>query len=174
MREWWLRTLLVLAAPRAVFVALRDQSEQSLEDRAEPVLAIVLLAGIAFALASTAERDYGGLDLAVWAFLVGGLIGVANYWLIGAVLYGWSRVLGSLGSYRRARHVLAFACVPVVLSLVAIPAGRHAYTWIAVAFAVWSAGLLVVGVRAVHGWTWPRALAAALPVLLVAGALLAL
>ena len=31
---------------------------------------------------------------------------------------------------------------------------------LAVAFAAWSAVLLVVGVRAVHGWTWWRSLAA--------------
>ena len=29
MREWWLRTLLVLQAPRPVFVALRDDTAES-------------------------------------------------------------------------------------------------------------------------------------------------
>jgi len=47
MRDWWLRTFLVLQRPRPVFVALRDDSKDSLADRAEPVLAIVLLAGLA-------------------------------------------------------------------------------------------------------------------------------
>jgi len=37
------------------------------------------------------------------------------------------------------------------------------------AFVLWSAALLVVGVRAVHGWSWPRAaLAAAAPIALTA------
>ena len=30
MRDWWLRTFLVLQRPRPVFVALRDDSKQSL------------------------------------------------------------------------------------------------------------------------------------------------
>ena len=35
MRDWWLRALLVLQRPRPVFVALRDDSKESLADRAE-------------------------------------------------------------------------------------------------------------------------------------------
>ena len=41
MRDWWLRTFLVLQRPRPVFVALRDESKQSLGDRSEPVLALI-------------------------------------------------------------------------------------------------------------------------------------
>jgi hypothetical protein len=174
VRDWWLRTLLVLGAPRAVFVALRDQGEQSLSDRAEPVLAIVLLTGMAFALASSASSGHHGLDLAVWVFIVGGIVGTINYWVVGAVLYVAGRALGSLGSYRRARHVLAFAGVPLALSLVAAPAGRHVYVWVAVVAAAWSAALLLIGVRAVHGWAWPRAVAATFAPVAVAVALAAL
>ena len=47
MRDWWLRALLVLQRPRPVFVALRDESKEAVSERAEPMLAIVLLAGIA-------------------------------------------------------------------------------------------------------------------------------
>ena len=50
MRDWWLRTLLVLQRPRPVFVALRDDTKESASDRSEPVLLIVLLAGIATVL----------------------------------------------------------------------------------------------------------------------------
>jgi hypothetical protein len=90
------------------------------------------------------------------------------------VLYGSARALGSAGSYRRSRHVLAFASVPLALSLVFAPTGRDVFAWIVLAFVAWSAALLVVGVRAVHGWTWLRAgTAAALPVA-AAAALLAL
>ena len=42
------------------------------------------------------------------------------------------------------------------------------------AFVAWSVGLLLVGVRAVHGWTWARAAAAlglVAAVMLVAGLL---
>ena len=56
MRDWWLRTLLVLQRPRPVFVALRDESRESLSDRAEPVLLIVILAGIAGVLATRHRR----------------------------------------------------------------------------------------------------------------------
>jgi hypothetical protein len=159
MRDWWLRTVLVVTAPRPVFVALRGDDA---DERAEPVLLVIILAGIALALASNAASDYEGLDLAVWAFLAGAITGAAAYWFFGAVLFGAARALGSHGSYRRARHVLAFACVPLALSLVALPAGLHAFSWVVLAFVAWSAVLLVLGVRAVHGWSWPRATAAAI------------
>ena len=171
MRDWWLRTLLVLVAPRPVFVALRDESEESISDRTEPVLAIVLLAGFALALASQAARHYGGLDLLVWTFVAGAITGGVAYWFFGAVLYWATRALGSLGSYRRARHVLAFAGVPLAVSLLVTPIGLHRFSYAFLVFVLWSAALLVVGVRAVHGWAWPRALAATLAPVVVAAAL---
>jgi hypothetical protein len=186
MRAWWLRTVLVLSAPRAVFVALRDEDPEDLALRSEPVLAIVLLAGIAFVLSTgTAahlmdDQDYDGTLVAVWAFLAGGLYGGIAYWVIGAVLQGSSRALGSEGTYRRARHVLAFAAAPVVVSLAAWPVklalyggdlfhrggsdrggGADVFDVIWLAACIWAAALLVVGVRSVHGWTWSRAAAAA-------------
>lgn len=161
MREWWLRTALVLQAPRPVFVALRADDRESAANRSEPVLLIVLLAGMALAIASAASKRYYVLDLAVWIFLSGGMTGIAAYWAFGALLYGSTRLLGSQGSYRRARHVLAFACAPLALSLAVAPAGRHVFTTVWLAFVAWAALLLVVGVRAVHGWTWPRSAAAA-------------
>jgi hypothetical protein len=165
VREWWLRTVLVLRAPRAVFIALRDDDLESTANRSEPVLLIVLLAGMALALASTASRGYAGLDLAVWLFLGGGITGIAAYWGFGAVLWGSGRALGSVGSYRRARHVLAFACVPLALALAVAPAGRHVYSTLWFGFVAWATVLLVVGIRAVHGWTWQRAaIAAVVPV----------
>ena len=127
MRDWWLRTLLVLQRPRPVFVALRDDSKQSLGDRSEPVLAIVLLAGIAGVLSTaTAGRllddsDYDALLVAVWAFFAGSIYGMFGYFAVGALLYGGGKALGSQGTYRRARHVLAFAAVPIALSLVLWP-----------------------------------------------------
>jgi hypothetical protein len=174
VREWWLRAALVLQAPRPVFAALRDDTEQAAGDRAEPVLLIVVLAGMALALASNASSGYDGLLLPVWAFLAGGITGAAGYWVFGAVLYGSSRALGSAGSYRRARHVLAFACVPLALSIVLSPVGQHAFAWVILAFVAWSAGLLLVGVQAVHGWGWGRAAAAAAVPVAVAAVLLAL
>ena len=193
MRDWWLRAALVLQRPRPVFVALRDDSKDSLADRAEPVLAIVLLAGIAAVLASSVagrlmdDSSYDGLLVAVWAFIAGGLYGMFGYYVFGALLHGSAKALGSQGSYRRARHVVAFAAVPIALSLVLWPvklaiygeslfrtggsdhgAGVRVFDGLEVVFLLWAAALLLVGVRAVHGWTWPRAAAAAGPVLAAA------
>lgn len=185
MRDWWLRALLVLQRPRPVFVALRDESKEALGDRAEPVLALVLLSGIAAVLATkTASQlmddgSYDGLLVAVWAFLAGGIYGIAGYFLFGAVLHGGVKALGSQGTYRRSRHVLAFAAAPIALSLVLWPvklalygddlfrsggsdhgAGVQVFWALQLAAIVWFAVLLVIGVRAVHGWTWGRAAAA--------------
>jgi len=174
VKEWWLRTALVLQAPRAVFIALRDDSPEAAANRAEPVLLVVLLAGIALAFSSSAAGSYHGLMLPVWLFLAGGITGVAAYWIFGAILFAAVRALGSLGSYRRARHVLAYACVPLALSLVFSPAGRGAFSWVIPVFGAWSAVMLLIGVRAVHGWTWARAAAGAAPSLVAAAVLVAL
>src|SRR5438094_7721539 len=178
MRDWWLRTLLVLQRPRPVFVALRDTDSESLGDRSEPVLAIVILAGIAVVLSTgTAnhlldDNEYDGLLVAIWAFIAGGIYGTFVYWIVGALLHIGAKALGSQGTYRRSRQVLAFAAAPIVLSLVAWPVklalygedvfrrgghdagtGAHAFTGLMLAAVAWSAVLLVIGVRSVHGWT---------------------
>jgi hypothetical protein len=185
MRDWWLRTLLVLQRPRPVFVALRDDSKESLGDRSEPVLAIVVLAGIAGVLSTATaghlmdDGTYDGLLVAVWAFIAGGIYGGFGYLAIGGLLQITSRALGSQGTWRRSRHVLAFAAVPIVVSLVLWPvklalfgddvfrsggsdsgSGGRVFAGLSLAFVAWAAALLVVGVRSVHGWTWPRAGAA--------------
>jgi hypothetical protein len=195
MRDWWLRTLLVLQRPKPVFVALRDESAESVSNRSEQVLLIVMLAGIAVVLSTATagqlmdSSTYDGLLVAVWAFLAGSLYGVVAYFLFGGLLYWGSRLLGSQGTYRRSRHVLAFASVPLAVSLVVWPVklalygedlfrsggsdsgtGGTVFTAIDVAFVVWSVALLVIGVRSVHGWTWQRAgaataIAVVLPVL---------
>src|SRR5262249_20198180 len=183
--EWMLRTLAVLQSPRAVFAALRDDSDEAAHARQEPVLALLWLAGIAGILLTPTARtllddpERDGLVVAVIAFLGGGFYGTLVYWLGGALVHGASHALGGQGSYRRARHVVAFAAAPLALSLLLVwPLGIAAfggdifrtggsdsgrggailYT-AAFAFAVWSVALLAVGIRAVHGWTWARALA---------------
>ena len=198
MRDWWLRTLLVLQRPQPVFVALRDDTREAAADRSEPVLLVVLLAGIAAVLAtSTAahlnnDGSYSPILIAIWAFFAGSVYGLFGYFAFSAVLHGGVKALGSQGTYRRSRQVLAFALVPVALSLVVWPVklalyggdwfhaggrdtggGGLAFDLIEVAFFVWSAVLLVIGVRAVHGWTWARA-AAACVLALVAPVALAL
>jgi hypothetical protein len=184
-REWWLRTLLVLQAPRPVFAALRDDSEDAAAARAEPVLALLLLAGIATVIqTSTAghlldDADYDALLVAVWALIAGSVYGAAAYWVFGWFLHRGEIRCGSVGRYRRSRHVLAFASVPIVCTLGLLPvklalygadvfhrggsdggAGGKVFDVVDIAFFAWTAVLIVIGVRAVHGWTWGRSGAA--------------
>jgi hypothetical protein len=197
-RQWLVRALLVLQAPRAVFAALRDDSDEAANARQEPILALMWLAGIAGVLTTSVartlldDRTRDSLVVAVWAFLGGGFYGALAFWLGGALLHGASHALGGQGSYRRARHVVAFASAPVALSLLLMwPVGLAAFGsdlfrsggsdaatggafffWVAVGFGVWAVALLAIGIRAVHGWTWLRSLVtlgvAAAPVVLVA------
>lgn len=197
MRDWWLRTLLVLQHPRPVFVALRDESRESLSDRAEPILAIVILAGMAAALDSATaahlmdpnldpSSTVDGIDMAIWVFLAGSISGVFGYFALGALLHLGARLLGSQGTYRRNRQIVAFAVVPVALSLILWPvklalygwdvfktgggdagAGSHVFAVLELAFVAWATALLVIGIRSVHGWTWQRAAIVAIPVVAV-------
>jgi hypothetical protein len=196
-KQWWLRTLAVLQSPTAVFAWLRDDSDEQAGARQEPVLALVLLGGIAANLATSAtgrlldDPAIDSLLVAVLAFLGGGLYGAATYWIGGGAIYLGARAAGGEGSYRRARHVLAFAAVPLALSLLVVwplrlaaygsdvfrtggsdtGAGQWVFDALEAAFFVWAAVLLVVGVRVVHAWPIVRALGA---LALAAFALLAL
>ena len=197
-RSWWLRAPAVLVAPRAVFVSLRDESDEAVEARQEPLMAIAGLAGIAGVLATPVARQllndpsFSESLIPVWAFLGGMLYAVAVYWLGGGLVYGAARRFGGLGSYRRARSLVALSGAPLALSLLTVwpvrlliygqdifrtgghdwgPGDRTFGGLVYFAFA-WSAILLVLGVRSVHGWSWGRsaatvALAAALPTLIV-------
>lgn len=182
-REWWLRALAVFQSPTAVFAAMRDDSRDAAQARQEPITAIVFLAGIAGVLSTTLagrlldDPSFDGLLIAVWAFLGGAIYGLIVYWLGGALLHAAGRLLGSGGSYRRARHVLAFAAAPLVLSLLLVwpvriavfggdvfrtgggdgGVGDTIFEALALAFAAWALVLLVIGVRAVNGWSLTRA-----------------
>jgi hypothetical protein len=187
-RDWWLRALAVFESPQPVFAAMRDDSPRAAQARQEPVTAIILLAGMAGILSTTVagrlldDPDFDGLNVAVWTFLGGAAYAGAVYWLGGALLLAASRALGSHGSYRRARHLLGYAAAPLALSLLLVwpvrlavyggdlfrtggadaGAGDKLFETLALAFGVWALALLVIGVRAVHAWPWPRALAAIL------------
>jgi len=197
-RRWWLRAPAVLVAPRAVFASLRDESEAAVAARQEPLIAMAGLAGISAVLGTPVARhllndaSFSVSLIPVWAFLGGAFYALAVYWLGGGLLYGAARRFGGLGSYLRARHMLALSGAPLALALFTLwplriaiygqnlfrtggddwgPGDRAFGGTLYLAFA-WSAILLVIGVRSVHGWSWGRslatvALAAALPALLV-------
>ncbi len=177
--------------------SLRDDSQEACEARQDALVTLIALAGIAAVLGTPVARSMlndgsSWLIVPVWAFLGGSFYALAVYWLGGGLLFGAARRFGSLGNYRRARHVLALSTAPLALSLFTLWPIRIAiygewffrtggndygtadrvFNLLVYATYVWFLVLLVIGVRAVHGWTWGRSLAtvglaAALPVLLV-------
>jgi hypothetical protein len=179
-RVWWARAALVLVQPVAVFEELRDDSPEQVEARQEPVLALVVLAGIAgvlsttFAGTLTDEERFDALDVALWGFLGGALEGFALYFVLGAIVYVGGAAAGSTWSYRHARHLLAYSVVPLAVSLplwaVELASdGGVGFSVVRGLVVAWSAALLVVGIRTLHAWTWARtAAAAALPLVVPA------
>jgi len=187
-RDWWLRTLAIFQAPRAVFAALRSEAPEDVEARAEPVLALVLLAGMAGVLVAPSTGrlldeslvDNSMAVVAVLVFITGALYGTATYWIGGAALYVGLRGAGSRGSYMRARHILAFAVAPLVLGLVFVwpvriavygsdlfrsggsdtGTGNVVFEAILGAIGLWAAGLLVYGISVVERWSVTRSLVA--------------
>ena len=200
-KAWLLRALVVLQSPRGVFAALRDDSEADVDARQEPVLALVWLAGMAAVLASPAMNDLmddparDAVVVAIIIFFAGGIYGLVAYFLLGGVLHVCTRAFGSQGTFRRARHLLAFAVAPLALALITFwpiriavygedlfrtggddyGRGDAIFGGIYFGIAGWCLWLLLVGVRSVHGWSWGRsviavALAAAFPALIVVAA----
>jgi Yip1-like protein len=185
-REWWLRTLAVFQSPRAVFAALRADSREDLEARQEPVLALVLLAGIAGVLVAPSTGrlldeslvDNSMAVVAVLVFVTGALYGAATYWIGGAALYFGLRGAGSRGSYLRARHVLAYAAAPLIVGLVLVwpvrlavygsdpfrtggeddGSGNLLFDAILAAIGLWAVALLIYGISVVERWSVVRAL----------------
>jgi len=198
-RAWWLRTLLVLQAPRAVFAAMRDDSDEAADARQEPATALVFLAGIAGVLITPAfgalfdDPEIDALLVVVLAIFAGSLYGFFFYWLAGWAVARGSRALGGRGAARLGRHLIAFAAAPLALSLIVLPLrialyGDDLFTtggadsgtggtfleWATAAFAAWSIVLLVIGVQTVQRFSWFRAIAAsAAAVCLAAGVLAA-
>lgn len=202
-RSWWLRAPAVLVAPRAVFLSLRDESQEALDARQEPLMALAGLAGIAGVLGTPVARhllndaSFSVSLIPVWAFLGGAVYALAVYWLGGGLLYGAARRFGGLGSYQRARQLLALSGAPLALALFTLwplriaiygqnlfrtggtdwGPGDRAFGGLLYFALAWSAVLVVVGVRSVHGWSWGRSLAtvglaAALPAAIVLATIL--
>jgi hypothetical protein len=169
---WLQRALFVLVRPREVLALMRDDSEAAARARSEAVLALVWLSGIASVLwtptYSRLQDDVANdaLNVAVIAFVGGGLYGAVVYFLGGLVLYALTRVAGGV-TYRQVRHVLAFASAPVALSLLVVwplrlavygedvfkrggadhGAGNAVFIVLELAFVAWALALLVLGMR---------------------------
>jgi hypothetical protein len=185
-RDWWLRVLAVFQAPRAVFAGLRDDSDEQATARQEPVMALVILAGMGAILVTNATRsllDNAEVDrllVLVLVFLAGALYGTAAYWIGGGALYLGVKAAGGDETYRRARHLLAFAAGPIALSLLVLwplqiaiygsdlfrsggddeGAGAWIFLALEIAFFAWALVLIVYGIRVVHEWPLVRSLGA--------------
>lgn len=125
-KEWWLRALAVFSSPRGTFAALRDDSSEAAEARQEPIMAIVILAGIAGILSTSLagrlldDPNNDGLNVAVWAFLGGAFYGLLAYWGGGLLVYAIAAAVRVRASYRQARHIVGLAMAPVALSLIVV------------------------------------------------------
>jgi len=175
----------VLWRPREAFETMRRDGA---DERQETAAALVFLAGL-FAVLSTPrfatlldESEVNGTSVAVFAFIAAVAYGFVGYVVLGAALK-----LGSGAPYRLARHVVAYACAPLALGLLALwpvriaaygsdlfraggsdgGAGGTVFALLDLGCALWAVGLLVCGARYAFGLPWPRAVGACvLPVTL--------
>src|SRR5918999_2494799 len=141
-----------------MFERLRDDSPDKATDRAEIVAGLVFAAGVAAALGAGGEelRELDTVDSLVWIFVTGIAVGFVLYWLLGSALSFVVRRLGGTGSPRRARHILAFAFAPLVFAI----AVWLLWPPLLLGLVACSAGLLLLGLREVYGWSLARAAAA--------------
>jgi hypothetical protein len=184
-RDWWLRLALVLQSPASVFAWLRDDSGEAAASRQEPITAVTFLAGISIFLSTrTAGRlfddvSYDNLLLVVECVVAGLLVALQNFWILGGAVYLGARAADSVGTYRQARHVVALATTPFVISLVAVwpvrlamfgsdvfrsggsdrGAAETVFRVFDATFLAWTVLLLVIGVRTLNGWSWVRTVA---------------
>jgi hypothetical protein len=173
-KVWWLRALAVLAHPRETFAALRDDSDDAAEARQEPVLALVILAGIAAVLSTSAAEqalnDFGLGDstfaVLSWAFLGGIAYGATVYFVLGIFIFAIASGMGTGASFRQARHVVAFSAAPLAASLLLVwpvriaiygndlfrmggsdtGTGARLFDALMAASYLWTLGLVVLGV----------------------------
>ena len=179
VRQWWRRVPRLLTRPREVFVALRDDDEVDVDARSEPILAIVIVAGMAGILLTPAwgtlldEESLDWMVLAVVTFIGGLVYGAVGYFLLGVVVWLGARAVGLESRGRKARQLVGFTALPFALSIVVtVPAillafgydwfrtggsdggGRAVVVSLGVAFALWSLGLLALGMRTTFELPW--------------------
>jgi len=194
-REWWRRVPRVVTAPRSVFAALAETDDADVDARAEPVLAITILAGMTCVILTPAwgtimdDSTVDTLVLLVVTFIGGLFYGAAGYFLLGLVLLLGAKAVGVDPPFKIARQVVAFAAVPLALGFfVLVPAiglgygtdwfrtggsdegtGRALVIALGLAFVAWSAVLVAFGLRTTFRLPW-RGVAGAM---LLAGVIVA-
>jgi len=177
---WWARVPHLVTAPRSVFTALASTDRVDVDARSEPVLAIVILAGIAGVVVAPAwgtVMDDGSVDLLVLlvvTFIAGLFYGAAGYFLLGLVVWLGAKAVGTDPSFRIARQVVGFSALPLALSLVVVvPAiavafgedwfrtggsdegtGQATLVGIELVFAAWSLALVALGLRTTFRLPW--------------------
>jgi hypothetical protein len=125
-KEWWLRSLAVFQSPRSTLAGVRDDSAEAAEARQEPILAILILAGIAGVLSTSLagrlldDPNNDSWNVAVWAFLGGAFYGILVYWLGGLLVFAIAAAVRTQASYRQARHLVGLALAPAALSLLVV------------------------------------------------------
>ena len=179
-RAWWRRVPQVVTAPRPVFAALSETDDLDVGARAEPVLAITVLAGTAGILLTPAwgrlmnDPSVDGLVAVVVTFVAGLFYGAAGYFALGLALWLGTKAVGVDAPFRIARQVIGFAALPMALSLVVlVPAivlgfgadwfrsggddegtGREVVVAIGLAFVAWSLALVAIGLRETFRLPW--------------------
>lgn len=179
-RAWWRRVPRIVTAPRPVFEALAETDELDVGARSEPILAITILAGTAAVLLTPVwgqvmdDSSVDGLVVAVVTFVAGLFYGAVGYFLLGLTMWLGTKAVGVDAPFRIARQLVGLAALPLALSLaVLVPlivvwfgedwfrdggsdegTGRAVVLGIGLAFALWSLGLLVVGLRATFRLPW--------------------
>jgi hypothetical protein len=187
VRRWWRLVPRLLTHPTEVFVALQDDDEVDVDARSEPILAIVLVAGMAGILLTPTwgtlldEESLDWMVLAVVTFIGGLLYGAAGYFVLGVVVWLGARAVGVEARGRTARQLVGFSALPFALSLlVTVPVvvvafgydwfrtggsddgtGRMVVLSIGLALSLWSIGLLALGLRTTFELPW-RGVAGAL------------
>jgi Yip1-like protein len=179
-RAWWRRVPRVVTAPRSVFAALAETDDTDVDARSEPVLAITILAGVAAILLVPAwgtvmdDSTVDLLTLVVVTFVGGLFYGAAGYFVLGLALWLGAKAVGVDPPFKIARQIVAFAALPLALSLVVLVptiavafgtdwfrtggsdegTGRAVVTAIGLAFVAWSGVLVALGLRTTLRLPW--------------------
>lgn len=170
----------LLTRPGETFRALRETDQADVDARSEPILAIVILAGMAGVVLTPAwgtlldDGSVDGLVVAVVTFIGGLFYGAAGYFLVGLAVWLGVRGMGSGESFRLTRQLVGFSALPLALSIaVTLPvavlafggdwfrsggsdegAGRWLVVGLGLAALAWTGGLLALGLRATFRLPW--------------------